>query len=192
MTQETQIYQLKITLSEIKPEIWRRVLLLGDMTLGDLHEVIQAVMVGWQDCHLHQFRIGNTDYSVAELREPEYDCLDVEDEEGVNIEDVAKTKGDSFIYQYDFGDCWNHEIKAEKISPPENDKEYMICIGGERACPPEDCGGTQGYEQLLEALGDSNHGHHQELKQWSAWITGESFDPEEFSIEKANERLFEI
>ena len=144
--------------------------------------------MGWEDCHLHQFIV----------RGEYYGPLDPEDATGTwkrrtrrrsQISKIAKTgRKVRFIYEYDFGDSWQHEILLEKILEPEPNVTYPRCIEGARACPPEDVGGIWGYAEFLEAISDPNHEDHDEMVEW---IGGE-FDPEKFSVDKVNKELGEL
>ncbi len=172
-----KIYQLKVTLRDIKPPIWRR-LLVSDMTnLSDLHKIIQVAM-GWTNSHLHQFIIDREYYSIPS----EEDWEPVIDERGCQISKIAQNEKQKFIYEYDFGDSWKHEVLVEKILPIEPDTQYPKCIKGKRACPPEDVGGVWGFEEFLEAMKEPNHEGHDSYVTW----VGGQYDPEEFDIEEVN------
>jgi hypothetical protein len=138
------IYQLKITLAEIRPPIWRRIQVPGTNLLCCLHDALQAVF-GWTDSHLHNFEKDGKYWGV-----PEYD--DLIDESNVRLAQVLKAKGDSMIYVYDFGDNWRHEVVLEKIIPANEPMKVPVCLGGDRRCPPEDVGGVSGYEDFLENI----------------------------------------
>jgi len=183
MATSTPIYQIKITLQGSKPPIWRRILVRGDATLGEMHHIIQTVM-GWLDYHLHQFIIGRTYYGVLE---PGYPDLDIQDENKVKLNQIGG-KGTKFVYEYDFGDSWEHILAVEKVLPLEPGQHYPICIKGKRACPPEDVGGVWGYETFLEAISDPNHPEHE---MYSEWI-GDEFDPEEFDLDYINGALNDL
>jgi hypothetical protein len=173
----SKIYQLKITLRDSKPPIWRRVLVTGSINLYELHEVIQIVM-GWTDSHLHQFIIGGECFSL-----PDPDAMrPLKDELSFQLKQVAPQEKAKFIYEYDFGDSWEHQILVEKISQPDPEISYPICIKGKRACPPEDVGGMWGYEEFLEALNDPYHQKHDMFLDW--W--GQQFDSEAFDLEETN------
>lgn len=165
-----QIYQLKVTLGEIEPPIWRRVLTPGGYTLDRVHRVIQYAM-GWQDYHLHSYEIDGVQYG-----EPDPDGeLALRDELDVRLDSVA-SKGSRLTYIYDFGDWWEHEVLVEDVFPAEPDEQYPICTDGERACPPEDVGGAHGYAVLLEAINDVRHPEYRHMREW----LGRVFDPETF------------
>jgi hypothetical protein len=176
-----QVYQLKITLQGTKPPIWRRVQVPGNVTLAQLHDTVQAVM-GWTDSHLHQFIIGDECYGP---HDPDLDMdLDMADERKVKLSQVASLK-DKFVYQYDFGDCWEHLILVEKLLPPEPEVRYPACVDGQRNCPPEDCGGAWGYQSLLKTIADPTHPDHEEMCEW----LGDEFDAEVFDVATINSQL---
>lgn len=175
-----QVYQIKITLKGIRPPVWRRVEVVSDTTLKELHEIIQIVM-GWSNYHLHQFIIGRRYYGQPD---PDYDD-DMEDEKDVKLFQMVRKEKSKFTYEYDFGDCWEHEILIEKILSVKEGKQYPICIKGKRACPPEDIGGVWGYAEFLEAIKDPRHSEHEDLLEW---IGGE-FNPEEFDLEDINNAI---
>jgi hypothetical protein len=180
---EPSIYQLKVTLLGIKPPIWRRFHVPGDMNLGKLHQVIQEVM-GWEESHMHQFKVGKIYYGTT--YPDDFDgMLETRDERKARLNELASRPKAKFIYEYDFGDSWEHEIVVEKILPPGPGVKYPVCVEGARACPPEDCGGTWGYESLLEALQDPNHPEHEDMREW----IGEEFDSERFDVEAVNKAL---
>ena len=176
----TRILQLKITLDQISPPIWRRVLVPDSMTLSDLHSVIQSAM-GWWDGHLHEFDVDGVHYGEPgdEFGYPIYD------ESTVYLAELGLGEKHRFRYAYDFGDDWQHTVLVEKILPVDDSLTYPICIKGKRACPPEDVGGTWGYAEFLAAIADPSHPEHDESIEW----IGEPFDPEEFDLDEINARL---
>jgi hypothetical protein len=183
MPTDVPIYQIKVTLDESKPPIWRRILVRSDTTLRELHNVIQAVMLGWADYHLHQFIVGETYYGVPDL---DYDgFLEMHDESQVKLSQIVTGEKFKFRYEYDFGDSWLHNLLVEKVLPPEPGQPYPVCVKGKRACPPEDVGGIWGYYMFLEAIQDPEHPEHEDYLEW---IGGE-FDPEAFDLDEANEAL---
>jgi pRiA4b ORF-3-like protein len=178
---EGSVYQLKVTLSGSEPPIWRRVQVPGDISLARLHAVLQLAM-GWHNSHLHQFSVGDTRYGEPD---PAVAELEFRNERTAKLNQVAPNANDRFIYEYDFGDSWEHEIVVEATVPPEPVARYPVCTGGERACPPEDCGGFWGYAELLEAVQDPEHPNHEEMLDW---LEGD-FDPEAFDLNEVNRRL---
>lgn len=208
-TQPAQVHELKIILRGSKPPIWRRTAVPSDMNLGDLHQVIQVVM-GWENYHLHQFVAPNrqpkpTREELASLdwqaryekltmcrdrcwSNPRMEVEGAEDERKVKLCELAPAVKSKFIYEYDFGDGWEHEIKVVKVGPPVEGVKYPVCLAGELACPPEDCGGIWGYYEMLEALKDPKHEQHKEFIEW----IGGSFDPERFNLNKVNASLAKL
>lgn len=155
-----QIFQLRISLPDVTPQVWRRVLVPGGYTLDRLHRVIQQSM-GWQDYHLHSFEIDGVQYG-----EPDPDGeLPVHDELDVRLDMVA-SKGSRFLYTYDFGDWWKHEVVVEDIVSADPEERYPICVDGEWACPPEEVGGAFGYHEFLDALADPEHPQHETMRDW--------------------------
>ena len=168
-----QIFQLRISLADVTPEVWRRVALPGAYTLDRVHRVIQYAM-GWQNYHLHSFEIEGVQYGEPD---PEGE-LELRDELEARLDAVAG-KDSHFVYTYDFGDWWEHEIAVEAIHPAEPDERYPVCLEGGRACPPEDVGGAYGYSGFLAALADPTHPEHAAMREW----VGKPFDPEQFDRE---------
>ena len=178
----TPIYQLKVTLKYVEPPIWRRIEVPGSARLDDLHLMIQAAM-GWDNCHLHDFRIGPRRYGI-----PDADFgTNFEDERKYRLADVAPTDDMRILYTYDFGDNWEHDVVVEKISPAETGVEYPRCVAGARACPPEDVGSVPGYAQFLEAICDPGHEDHDDMIEW----VGGEFDPEAFDVDVAREAVWD-
>ncbi len=176
-----KLYALKVSLSEIEPEIWRRFVVPADIPLDHLHDVIQIVM-GWEDRHLHMFTIGGKKY--AEMPEE----LEEGEEEGrFRLGNLVKRKGTIFKYVYDFGDNWVHRVILEDtdciIEPRE---EPVSFLAGERACPPEDVGSVPGYFEFCAAMKDRKHPDHKQYKEWY----GKVFDPEELDIGRISLELF--
>jgi hypothetical protein len=173
------VVQLRMSLMEHMPTIWRRLLVPGEIKLSKLHLIFQAAM-GWEDYHLHVFEIGENRYGVPHQ---EYDNDDI-DEEGVQLCDLV-TGRMRFIYEYDFGDCWRHEVVVESVEEVPLILKFATCVDGQRACPPEDVGGTYGFAEFLEAVADPDHEEHESHLMW----VGGSFDPESFSLASANAAL---
>jgi DNA invertase Pin-like site-specific DNA recombinase len=177
------VYQLKITLKNIRPPIWRRIQVLSPTTLQQLHLIVQEVM-GWDNYHMHSWTIAGIDYGQPE---PEYD-FNVRSEKTVILRQVVKSEKFKFSYTYDFGDSWEHEILVEKELPSSPDTNYPVCVTGKRACPPEDCGGSWGYAELLEIITSPSHPEYEERMEW----VGESFNPDTFDNNEVNQRLREF
>jgi len=178
------VYQLKVSLKEISPAIWRRFQVTDDITLLKLHRILQVLM-GWEDYHLHVFEIGGVDYSMPYPDEVDLDEMDMISEKRVKLSQLHLAEKSRFLYEYDLGDSWIHEILVEKILPPDPKVKYPVCIAGERSSPPEDCGGVWGYEEFVEAICDPDHPEHEEYLDW----VGGNFDSEKFDLEAINREL---
>lgn len=177
------LYTLLIELNpdDIQPVIWRRLVVDGRVSLAKLHHFIQAAF-SWTDSHMHSFTINDKCYM-----QPQDDDL------GGDIEYLDERKGvlnrlladdDTFVYLYDFGDSWSHVITVEEIEMVEDDPHgSAYVIGGERACPPEDIGGSSGYHEFLETV--LGNPHSEEAKRLLNWADGE-FNPAQFDRRAAN------
>ncbi|MCD6345458.1 MAG: plasmid pRiA4b ORF-3 family protein [Anaerolineae bacterium] len=186
--QPTAIYQIKVTLQNIHPPIWRRLLVPDNLTLGTLHHIIQAAM-DWEDCHLHQFIVGQHPFRVFYgVPDPDYVDEEMKDEQQVKLNQIVTGEKFKFVYEYDFGDSWEHLLVVEKILPVAPQQQYPVCIKGKRACPPEDVGGVWGYAMFLEALANPEHPDHE---MYTEWVGGE-FDPEHFDLDEINRRLAQL
>jgi hypothetical protein len=174
------IYQLKVTLKSIRPPIWRRILITSDTRLGKLHRILQVVM-GWTDSHLHQFVVGGAYYGIVD---PDFG-MDVRSERTVPVSRVLQVPKEKIVYEYDFGDGWEHELLLEKVLAPDPAMRYPVCLTGKRACPPEDCGGIWGYAELLDVLATPEHPEHKDMLMW----VGGAFDPEAFDLDTVNASL---
>ena len=185
-----QIYQFKITLCGIQPPIWRRIQVPGNYSFWDLHVAIQDAM-GWLDYHLHVFRFEEGHkHKVAQIGIPGDEMDDDTFLPGwkIPMRDYFRDPGESAQYVYDFGDGWHHEILLEGVLLVEKGTKYPRCIGGQRACPPEDCGSVPGYYHLLEILQNPKH---KEYKDFVYWLQGHAknyhpYDPQEFEPEKVH------
>lgn len=176
------VYQFKITLKDIAPPIFRVIQVPEIYTFWDLHVAIQDSM-GWFDSHLHSFNMKNPKTKEkAEIGIPdeEFEYRDVLPEWIQKISKWFTVENKIADYTYDFGDNWEHIIKLEKIVPREKGIKYPRCIYGERACPPEDCGSTPGYENILEIIKDKNHEEYESMMEW----LGGEYDPEYFDIKE--------
>jgi hypothetical protein len=172
-----ELFELDVRLCDIEPAIWRTVELAGASSLEDVHFALQIAM-GWTNSHLHQFQIGTTLYGMTGVEEFE---IKIEDEREYRLQDLVQS-GDSFLYEYDFGDDWEHTVTVNKVStvakPPR-----PRCVAGARACPPEDCGGPGGYADLLAALADPKRKEHADRVAWAG-----GFQAERFAVPKSDLR----
>lgn len=181
-----RIYHLRVSLEGIEPLIWRRLQVPGSASLGWLHAVIQVAM-GWTNSHLHQFLVGKRIYSDPSFEIDEFeDSPRVLDENKTAIHEIVPRAKSTFVYEYDFGDSWDHRITVEKIldADPAEGKPAR-CLDGERACPPEDCGGVWGYEDLLKIIRNPKHEEYESMMEW---LDG-TFDPGAFDRDKINKYL---
>lgn len=184
---KNDIYQIKVTLKRSSPPIWRRIQVPGDTRLDKLHMILQTTM-GWWNSHLHQFIVGGSTFYGEP--HPDFDMWGPEmlDEKKYRLHQLAPSEKFKFVYEYDFGDSWEHDLLVEKILPPEEGVKYPRCIKGKRACPPEDVGGVWGYESFLEAINDPDHPEREMMLDW----IGDDFDPEEFDLDEINDALKQI
>lgn len=176
-----QAYQLYVELADVRPKVWRRLLVPFTVRLQQLHGML-LWGTGWDGGHLHEFIFGDTNYAAVEpLSELGHGVMD---EENVSLRD-ALGRRQSFVYIYDYGDNWQHKFKVEKIVTLDTPILLAVCIAGANACPPEDVGGVPGYEEFLEALADPDHAEHEMLSKW----IGGPFEPTAFDIDQVNQRL---
>jgi hypothetical protein len=133
------VYQLRVVLRGVSPLIWRRLLVPSDSTVADLHRTLQ-VAFGWSDEHLHRFVIQGRLYGADSLF----------DSRQVRLGDLGLRLRERFLYEYDFIDGWQHDLRLEQILPPGPPGRYPVCIGGRRAAPPEDCGGPWAFLELRQ------------------------------------------
>lgn len=163
---------LRATIAEIEPPIWRKVSVPDRYSLRQLHRVFQLTF-GWLDYHLYEFRIG-----TRRFEEPDPEAKG-EDAAATFLRDLDLRAGATFEYLYDFGDGWVHQVRVESVVPtPAGEVDHPLprLLDGERAGPPEDVGGPPGYDNFIEAINDSTHPQHSELRTW----VGEGYDPERF------------
>ncbi len=180
-----RLYQFKITLLDSHPPIWRRIQ-VKNCTLDKLHEHIQTAM-GWTNSHLHHFRIGGHLYGDPLLMEENFEEMEYQDSTNTKLSDILPQSGKRFRfeYEYDFGDCWRHEVLFEGVLRAERGKRYPVCVEGARACPPEDVGGTPGYQDFLEEISEPENEDREGLLEWA----GGSFDPEAFDPTQATKEM---
>ena len=186
-------YVVRVDLDNAKPPIWRRLRLASDLTLDQVHVVLQTVM-GWTDSHLHQFQMGP---DVKNFRmQPFLTPFDLTEgalegilESEVRLDQVLTQRGHRLFYEYDFGDAWHHTVKLEKVEPWVEGDPMAFCVAGRRACPPEDVGGISGYHDLLAALdGDIDPAEAEWMEEQVQWL-GDDFDPAAFDVQEVNEGL---
>lgn len=170
------LYQFKITLLESQPLIWRRIQ-VKNCTLDKLHEHIQAAM-GWTNSHLHQFEIDGERYGDPELIDDGFEDFECVDSTVTKINEIIPKdrKRFQFLYEYDFGDGWEHEVLFEGGLKAGKGGRYPVCVEGERNCPPEDVGGVWGYAEFLEAVADPKHEQHDDFLEWAGEFDAEEFD----------------
>ncbi len=179
----SNIYQIQIALRGFKPKIWRRILIPSDTLLADFHEIIQITM-GWENYHLHQFIKDGTYYSNENDAEAVFHSINYQKKK-TRVKNLLTAVKEKIVYEYDFGDSWEHDIILEKIIPFDGNLRYPICITGKMHCPPEDSGGIWGYSAMLEILGQPDHKEYNDYLEW----LGEEFDPEYFDKDEINEFL---
>jgi hypothetical protein len=171
------VFELRIELRHIEPAIWRRLRVPADVPLGVLHDVLQAAF-GWKNCHAHDYLVGDIRFGTADVHEEHFSV----DEYAAPLGAVARPRS-TLLYRYDFGDDWEHQITVERVA--QGADESVVCTGGARACPPEDCGGPHGYAHMLTVLADPKDEGHGEMKRW----VGRGYDPEKFDVAAVNKRL---
>ncbi len=183
------LHHLRVTLLGVTPKVTRGLIVPSHLSLDRLHQVLQIAM-GWEEAHQHEYIVGT-------LRDGErygspgpassFGFVDraPKPEKRFTLQQIAPTKADRFLYWYDFGDDWHHEIVVKDIVAPAPDGVVLHCIEGQGACPPEDCGGPPGYANLLDALSDPKREDHEDMLEW----VGGGFDPVRFDIDDVNEEL---
>jgi hypothetical protein len=185
-------YVLDATLAHIRPRIGRQLRVPGDLSLAGLHQALQ-IAFGWQDSHVHEFHVGRARYGVSDPEGGDDKLLDDAD---IAVAAALPFKTSTMQYIYDLGDCWMHTVTVDGIDaeqPKRSPRSLRArgptapaaCLAGERACPPEDCGGPPGYADFLEAIHTSGHPQHAELLEW----VGGEFDAEWFSLSDVNREL---
>ena len=174
-------YLFKFTLLHSNPPIWRRVIINPEISLHDLHKIIQTSM-GWENSHLYAFSRNKKSYS---FNEHESDFNNDEDSRFVKVKDIFKRARSYIFYNYDFGDDWEHKITFEQRLMEF--EEAPLCIEGIGNCPPEDCGGIWQYKNILKVIKNRNHEDYPEIIDW----LGEDFDPDYFDKDEINIALKE-
>jgi len=181
--------QVHVSLDDIEPRIWRRLIVPLDTTLADMHPLIQAAM-GWSDAHLHEFDVGGLTYGDTWSLSAERtdDDARVYDAQEVRMRDFSREPGVTFTYVYDFGDNWRHTVTLEKLGAATPAPKKPSCIDGARCCPPQDVGGTSDYFEFLRVLlapGPDEADEQRRLKRWS----GGRFGPEKFDLAETDKAV---
>lgn len=186
------VYELRITLGDIRPPIWPLVQVPDTLPLSRVHDAIQTV-IGWTDSHLHRFKKDGKNRGVPE--EDEGDGAETIDDSRTTIGAVLTTPGDSmlYVYVYDYGDNRRHDVTLEKILPALG-MVRPVCLAGERHCPPEDVGGVPGYAEFLEVIFEPGHEEYEPYVRWAGEPSPLNrsvgrFQPEEFNIMAVNDAL---
>jgi hypothetical protein len=172
------VYQIKVVLLHSRPPIWRRLQIESNVTLDRLHDTLQ-MMMGWTNSHLHGFRVPQPSQRGTRRR-----LLPIErgDEKATRLDALLRRPNDWLVYDYDFGDSWEHEVLLEAIRPRPSSTRLPMVLAGRGACPPEDVGGLSGYYHFLKVIKDPNHPEHKDMLEWA----GKDFDPAAFDVQDAN------
>jgi hypothetical protein len=172
------VYQIKVTLLDSRPPIWRRLQIESGVTLDRLHDALQIVM-GWTNSHLHGFRLPQPGQRGTRRR-----LLPIEsaDEKSIRLAELLRRPKDWLVYDYDFGDSWEHHVLLEEIRPRPSSAHLPMVLAGRGACPPEDVGGLPGYYHFLQAIKNPGHPEHEDMKNWA----GADFDPAAFDVQEIN------
>jgi hypothetical protein len=180
------IIQLRVSLVDSNPLIWRQLLVSKDTTFFELHHIIQISM-GWKNYHLFEFNLEG--YRIGEIYEDfRLEGMgrdEVVDSRNISLKDIVTHQNETFKYEYDFGDGWDHLITVENFQEKDDNLKYPICIDGQMNCPPDDSGGIHGFYNSMEILKDKKHPEYKENKVWF----GRSYDMEKFEKEKVNRQL---
>jgi hypothetical protein len=175
------VHVLKVTLRDVKPQVWRRIAVYSDTWLSDFARMLEISM-GWKGTHLHLFDARDILFGI-----PDDDMDHVVDERAACVGHLLPMPKARLTWTYDFGDGWEHDIVVEDIMGAAPILSYPICIGGKRACPPEDCGGPGGYQEILKILGDPTDPKYSEVMQWLPT----DFHPSRFNIVGAMDELYD-
>lgn len=178
------IYELKVTLDDVRPPVWRTFRIPASASLFDLHCVLQVVM-GWGNGHLHEFTQGKKRYM---LPDPDGMAEDMGalDEEDFVVADLLRRPMQKLTYGYDFGDGWEHTVT---LVATHQDGEDLACLAGSGTCPPEDCGGPVGYAHFLDVIADKRHPEHRDMKEWIGDLIEDYRDPTVCPIDRINDDL---
>ena len=181
---ENTVFEIKIQLKGItKPPVTRKVQVTADTNLYLLHCIIQGSM-GWYNSHLHRFTSLITRREYGLPSPDDFDMDEFEDERLFTVKKVLPSVGSKLSYEYDFGDGWEHILSLEKILPREAAIRYPRLLEAKGTCPPEDCGGSWGYEALKETLSDPENDEYEEMAEWVGLEDGETWDPKEVDLDE--------
>jgi hypothetical protein len=155
-------YLLTVTLEDMPYDCWRKIIVPSELPLDALHLILQRVM-GWRNAHMYQFQFAKKRYSPASEYDDDSDC------EGVTETTLGEALGrkTSFTYEYDLGDSWMHTIHVQNVKDDFEPGKIFYCVDGKGNCPPEDCGGTWGFQEMLETLSDPEHEEFAEMREWA-------------------------
>ena len=176
----TRVYALRLTVGSIQPRVWRRLLVRESMWLSRLHEAVQTSF-GWYDYQTHVFSIGEKRYGNPVFREGAM----IDDDRDASLAAVRFAEHDRLAYDYLFADGWHVDIRVEKIVRASKGGVYPACVAGERAGPPEDCGGIEGYQDMICCL---QHPETDLGGEWREWLGG-GYDPEKCDLDAINKAL---
>lgn len=174
------VHEVTVTLLDVSPPVWRRLRVPSLLSLAVVHAVIQIAM-GWEDIHLHEWQADGVTYGPPEEKSW---GESIGDESSVTLAEVGRPDA-AFSYFYDLGDGWEHLVEVNSVKPYDASLPPLACLGGDRACPPEDSGGPEGYEHVLDALRDPGDAEHADTVAW----LGDHFDPDELDLVSINNRL---
>jgi hypothetical protein len=175
VTEQEFVLRFRIELLGVEPPVWRRIEVPEDYSFWDLHVAIQDAM-GWEDYHLHAFRVVGSELVFGIPDEEGDDPFDTQPGWEFQIRDFFSQGTPLAVYEYDYGDSWTHEIRLEAFHPVDKEIIYPRCLEGSRRCPPEDCGGIHGYRNFLRVIADPSDPEHESMLEW----IGGPFDPEDF------------
>ena len=170
------IARIRVTLQDLTPAIWRTADVPRSISLMSLHKVIQ-VMFGWSGAHVFEFRVGDRDYLGPDPGNLSDFGVEIDDMNNTRLQALVDGGVSMFTYVYDFGDYWLHSIRVMDLGTGKADVDYPSFVQGARRCPPEDVGGTTGFERFLEAIRDPHHKRHERMVEWHEAIYGKRFDP---------------
>lgn len=183
------LLQLKIQIEGIsKPPVWRKILVPDHFTFERLHQVIQAAF-GWSDSHCYAFSPAGYG-SVPQIGVPDeggWMDTEIRDSSKIKISKILTTKGMTFCYVYDFGDDWVHSLQLEDVTDEKAIRATLV--SGKGACPPEDCGGVWGYDNLVDAVNNTYHPEHDDMRNWMGMDEGETWDKSSFDLHKAQKEV---